>query len=397
MRHEVSYDAYGGREDVRIAAPSGTFRLAQADGVWWLVTPEGNGFLSKGVNTIRGAFSEPVEQGWEAFDAEVRRKHGHVDAWAEAVTERLKAWGFNTVGSWCHPVMRRQRLPYTINLDLAAHAGADWVSGSIPDIFSDAFSSSVQATCRKACAPSDSYLIGYFTDNELAWHRDGRRKRSLLEEYLELPEDAAGRLRATAFLEGRGGLEKAADPELQEAFLEEIARHYFRVCHDAIRSIDPDHLILGCRYPERPPKPLLMGMSGLVDILCINSYEHSAPVDRLRGFHKACGLPVMLTEFSFKAMDSGLPNSKGGGRPVQTQRDRADGFERFVCGLMQERFTVGYHWFQYVDQPKEGRFDGEDCNYGLVTMTDEPWTLLTERMTDVNRRIETLHKEGKAL
>jgi agarase len=35
--------------------------------------------------------------------------------------------------------------------------------------------------------------------------------------------------------------------------------------------------------------------------------------------------------------------------------------------------AVGYHWFEWVDEPKEGRFDGEDSNYGLVNINDKPY------------------------
>ena len=101
----------------------------------------------------------------------------------------------------------------------------------------------------------------------------------------------------------------------------------------------------------------------------------------------------MLTEFSFKAQDSGLPNTKGAGKAVATQQDRADHFDRYVTALAQMPFLVGYHWFEYCDEPAEGRFDGENSNYGLVNITDEPWSVLVERMTQVNGRIEETHRQ----
>jgi len=50
----------------------------------------------------------------------------------------------------------------------------------------------------------------------------------------------------------------------------------------------------------------------------------------------------MVTEFSFKAMDSGLPNTKGGGKPVATQSDRANGFTHYVEALAAVPGVVGY-------------------------------------------------------
>ena len=55
---------------------------------------------------------------------------------------------------------------------------------------------------------------------------------------------------------------------------------------------------------------------------------------------------------------------------------------------------VGYHWFEHADQPAEGRFDGEDCNYGTVTIEDNPYAELTETMTRVNAAAERIHAEA---
>jgi len=76
---------------------------------------------------------------------------------------------------------------------------------------------------------------------------------------------------------------------------------------------------------------------------------------------------------------------------VPTQRDRADRFEEYVTALMRLPFMVGFHWFEFCDEPAEGRFDGENSNYGLVNIKDEPWEVLVERMARVNPTLEALH------
>jgi len=53
---------------------------------------------------------------------------------------------------------------------------------------------------------------------------------------------------------------------------------------------------------------------------------------------------------------------------------------------------VSPNWFQWSDQPAQGRFDGENGNYGLVKENDEPWELLTQRMTKVNGEIEAIYR-----
>jgi hypothetical protein len=46
-----SLDRYGGSPAVKSEA-SGFFRVDQVAGRWWFVMPEGNGFLSAGINHV---------------------------------------------------------------------------------------------------------------------------------------------------------------------------------------------------------------------------------------------------------------------------------------------------------------------------------------------------------
>ena len=55
---------------------------------------------------------------------------------------------------------------------------------------------------------------------------------------------------------------------------------------------------------------------------------------------------------------------------------------------------VGYHWFEHADQPAEGRFDGENSNFGLVTIEDEVYPELTETMIRVNAAAEQIHEKA---
>jgi len=80
--------------------PARYFRLEEENGRWWFVTPEGQPFLSFGVNHVtwhgnraRGTDRNPYEEA-------VLAKYGTPEKWAEAVCDRLKGWGFNTIGAW---------------------------------------------------------------------------------------------------------------------------------------------------------------------------------------------------------------------------------------------------------------------------------------------------------
>jgi hypothetical protein len=414
-------DTYGGWKSLHFEA-TGFFRTCERDGVWWLVTPQGNAFLSKGINHVNFRADVAPKLGYSPYERAVQDKYGAQEAWAKAVVNRLRGWGFNTLGSWSSPSTFDQNMPYTVILGLATRAGADWLKGAVGDFFSQDFEQRMEAACRQLCGPraKDPWLLGYFTDNELRWGADWRGKESLLEEYLRFPPEAAGRKAALEFLQKKYGdvaaLNRAwgtnvtrwedlngreesrgeAARQDQAAWQEAVARRYFATCKSAIRKADPNHLILGCRFAGLAPDPVLRGLSDSVDVVSFNNYGQNAPADTLRHIHQLTSRPIMLTEFSFKAMDSGLPNTKGAARPVPTQQDRADGFARYVQGLIDLPFMVGFHWFEHADEPKEGRFDGENSNYGVVTIEDRPWDVLVQRMMEVNAGLETRHAQSAA-
>lgn len=135
------------------------------------------------------------------------------------------------------------------------------------------------------------------------------------------------------------------------------------------------------------------------DVFSFNNYEHRAPTYKLSEITRVTGKPTMLTEFSFKAMDSGLYNTIGAGEPLASQQDRADLFTAYVHDLVHMPSCVGYHWFRYRDQPKEqptdrkvvtpGGWGAENSNYGVVNVNGTPWTLLVNRMIEVNTTLET--------
>jgi hypothetical protein len=185
--------------------------------------------------------------------------------------------------------------------------------------------------------------------------------------------------------------------EDKAGFLEVVAAEYGRVGREAIRRYDSNHLILGCRFAGYAGDAVMRGVGPYFDVISFHSYSPDAPTDRLELIHKITGKPTMVTEFSFKAMDSGLPNTKGAAKPVATQQDRAEGFTRYVEALAKLPVCVGFHWFEYRDEPAEGRrLDGENSNYGVVKIDFTPWDVLTWQMTRVNAGIETMHVASPA-
>lgn len=52
---------------------------------------------------------------------------------------------------------------------------------------------------------------------------------------------------------------------------------------------------------------------------------------------------------------------------------------------------VGTHWFQWLDQPSTGRFDGENYNIGFLDVTDLPYSELVNEAIKTHERIFDIH------
>lgn len=420
------YDKYGGWTKVRGKQKTKYFHVEQLDGKYWLVDPDGYAFLSKGVGHVIWAGDSSRSLGYSPYEKNIKAKYGAAfkELWVKTTLNRLKSFGFNSLGAWSCEEIKAQNVPFANVIGFAAADGASWLEGTFTDVFSEHFLETADKVAKERCKSlaDNPYLIGYFTDNELKWNNPWFDiSKSLLDFYLTLPEEAAGKKELVNFLKlrytGITGLNnswgtnfagfddilkiKALNKEKKfigniekdsKSFLSRVAVQYFKVCSEAIKRYDPNHLNLGCRFCFQAPDEVVEAMKDYVDAVSYNYYDWSPCAALARKMYEITGKPIILTEFSFKANDSGLPNTKGAGKPVDSQEDRAAYYDYFVTTLIKQPYMIGYHWFQYIDQPEGGREgDGENSNYGVVDVNDEPWKLLTQKMTEINANAEVLH------
>jgi hypothetical protein len=393
----------------------GFYRVAERDGVWWFMDPAGKPVLSAGVDAIRDCPDRIRGTGPCPYLQAVEKIYPSHDAWVRATLKRLRAWGFNTIGAWSERDLWDRGLPYTVNLDIAARAGADWQHGKVVDVYAPRFKRTALRVALQLCAPrkNDPDLLGYFSDNELRWGPDWRGKENMLAMYLEMPPGAPGRQAAVRFLRERysGDIQKlnrawgvkagdfdsvpfegttAAYGADASQFLAEMAQRYFTICAQAIHAADPNHLYLGARFAGRPPAPVVRAARA-ADVVSINIYSFD-PRPLVNYVYRLTHRPVLVTEFAFRATDSGLPNTKGAGPKVPNEKARASAYANFVTRLESLPGAVGYHWFQWSDEPKEGRFDGENSNYGFVTNGDKPYAAFVRGVKAANRAALCIHE-----
>ncbi len=392
--------SWGGIADGQFR-PGGFFRIGRHDGIFWLIDPEGGRFLSKGVNTVRFDQDKIRDTERIPYADGCRRKYGSEDAWRAAAARRLAGWRFNSLGSWSDEAVAAGPVPLAVATNLDLGMSFAWQHNEqnrneppqpFPDVFDPAFEQHVRRRAQGLCAErsGEQRLIGWFIDNELRWGPDWRGPEQLLPLFLQLSPTTPGRTAAAEWLRQRhGGRAPTPSEADSETFAGLLADRYFALTIGAIKAADANHLILGCRFALPPPKPVVEAAARHLDVISFNCYD-TDPSEKL-DVYAATGKPCLIGEFSFRGEDSGLPNTNGAGPKVANQSERAASFRRYVTAALQRPGLVGYHWFEHADQPAEGRFDGENSNFGTVTIEDVVYEELTRTMTEVNAEAEAVH------
>ncbi len=394
----------------------------EESGAWWFRNPRGERFLSLGVSDIpSGPTSEqydPSNPGYAAF-----RYYESTEAWAQGVRSNLRKWGFNTIGSWGNPLLAAENLPECRVLHWGQELKVPWC-----DLFAEQFQEQIEKFALRDIEPRkrESKLLGWFSDNELQWYAD-----TIFRFHLHQHQPSATRLRLLDLLKEhyKGDFEafrvdfipgKAntfeelglADPvhlkpdgkgfAVINRFTFLVAERYYRVVHEAIRKYDSHHLVLGDRYMSYCPPVVAKAAGPYVDVISTNFdwpdwKTGQLPTHYLRMLHEQSGKPVLVTEWYVAAEQnrSGNRNRGVSFTKVKTQDERAETAEKRIVSLMSEPYIVGAHWFRYADEPTNGRLsDGEDFNFGLVDIHNQPYEKLVEAMGRANQRAIALHESS---
>ena len=403
-------------------APSSRWSLAREDRVAWLVTPCGDRFFSLGVNVLDGGYPQREKDGkiwysWEAFAPTLAD-------WTVQTRRRLLSWGFNSAGGWAL-APETLKLPSIVNLELGRLARFHWF-----DPFDPATERRMNELARALVAPyrRSPYRIGYFSDNEVGWwagalfvfysskpassftklrwvellrqHYDGDWSRFTTD--FEPPRGASsweGLLIATARTQMKPG---GAGIDVVREWTGIVAERYYMLAERAIRAADPDALYFGDRLPIYYDPAAVRAMAPHVDAIATNYNVDSGDgwiADYFfDGLRRLSGdKPVLVSEWFFAARDNRTGNRNNGHlMTVATQDERAAGAAAATLNFSAVPELVGAHWFQYYDHPKGGRGDGEDYDFGLVDINDEPYQHLTSALASANRRALAVHASATA-
>lgn len=275
----------------------------------------------------------------------------------------------------------------------------------------------------------DPWLIGYFLDNELEWHswtggglfadtfskdENDPAKQALVQLFeqtfittQEFNKHWSPRISSFADIKK---MRTPLTPRTEKAraaitaYVRLAAERYFYITTQAIRTYDPNHLILGCRFAGQAPD--IWDIAGrYCDAISVNCYRtidldtgqfSDGFENELRNWYAQTKKPLIITEWSFPALDTGLPCRHGAGQRVATQKEKAFAFIVFQKYIFSCPFIIGSNYFMWADQPALGisKIFPEDSNYGLVNEHDEPYALLTEAASKLHPLVYEIH-QGK--
>lgn len=440
------WDEYGGYKNGLQLQATGHFRTQKINGRWWFVTPNGHLFYSLGIDTITiwnptiitgrekmfsqlptpddpmVAFLETDSKNrriYNFYAANLLRTYGknYFNEWRKIAIERLRSWGFNTIGDWGTPeLFKMHKLPYTvpIHIPITDMPSISCADHQIADVYNPRYAERVNATISQKVVDckGDPWCLGIFVDNEISWYGWNSEGFELPRQVLSMPDSSSAKRAFIDLLKAKytaidklntawgthfaswdelltkpftlPGKLNAAQTEDAKMLLKSFVETYYRLVSSAVRTYAPHKLYLGSRLMGYPPVEITQACAEYADVVSFNIYHKQLDPAKW-SFTEKLGKPCLVGEFHFGALDRGIFHA--GLVPVKDQIERGKAYQNYVRSVMRMPCFVGCHWFQYVDEPLVGRPDGENYNIGFVSITDMPYHELIKAASDLNRKI----------
>jgi len=378
---------------VAVAALAAFFTVRQGpSGRWTLVDPEGRDFYQKGIDHCKyEGFEDATDHRQHYREAMDAKFGGDRAAWAAETAQRLRDWGFNTIGINTKETpelrgrgLRRVEFLWTDGFEYLK-APDHQIPPRCPNMFHPDWPRHCQELAAKVCLPQkdDPDLIGYFIGNELHWWANGKGEwhTGLFTAVAEMPDTSSAKRALLAYTGGRTNV----DTKVREGFTRLCAERYFSGAVGAIRKYDRNHLVLGCRFmglDGAANRDVLEVAAKYCDVLSVNVYPgvdldrkviwpnalvpnglqfNEAFAEKFGGLNK----PFLITEWSIRGASA---RNNGIGTEYVEPTRRAKAAMAFVHAMRKCPFIVGWNWFMWTDAPVGGigEPNGDAGAWGLV-------------------------------
>ncbi|MEM7132463.1 MAG: hypothetical protein AAF702_39540 [Chloroflexota bacterium] len=441
-------DRFGGWTGKRFEA-TGFFR-AEMDNRWWLVTPEGNAFLSFGINHLHAHWWQQAynQLAW-------KQRLGLDDLNSQAFAPALKAWflqtcrqyGFNTVGVHTDlPLVNQPQpsMPYMQPIDFVdiPHWKTEVPDSNFKDVFSDEFAAHCDRLAKEVAAPAkeDPFLLGYaMTDCPLLTEEDCRERPDVIggavrdarigwpRRLRNLPAKAPGKqvyvqtvyelyrnqisdfnvtygthfdsfdaLEAAEGWRPQTDLSNGNETRDNIEFLKKVVAKYYQTARGAIHRYDPNHLFMGDKLNGNTDTldtmlPITSQFTDAVLYQMYGQYEVQKPgLDR---WAKIADQPIINGDASFTMITDHMPRPYG---PVADNLEqRAEWTAEFFHKAFARPEFVGWHYCGLIDAPNQIPGKQDRQHSGLLNGYGEPYPVLNNVLktcTDEMYEIATQYK-----
>jgi hypothetical protein len=412
-RDAVELDKFGGWTGKKFEA-TGFFRV-EKDTRWWFVTPEGNAFLSFGINHYHAGWwdQDYNRKYWnKVFGAENVNDEKWGTGFRKAAINDLSRLGINTLG-WHTDAPTLTDKPYEavvpylrsykpIVLDHYRHPTTE----AFVDVFSPDFVTLCEETAQTVAAPyvNDPMLLGYcmsdcpiFTDSDIqmmgsptSWSRilrnlgaDAPAKQAYVATMKEQYEDIElfNKSYNTSF-SSWNDLAEAKDwrpnhPPANEnekrdnlAFTLRCVDKYYSVSKSALSKVDPNHLFLGDKLNGNTDnlEQILEVAAKYVDVMVYQFYGPLAYQEALLDtLVPKVNVPFMNGDIGFSSPSEMIPNPYG--PHAKDQAQRADWLAESVLACFDRPEFIGWHMCGIIDTWKTMPTKETDQHQGLMTVT----------------------------
>jgi len=397
-------DRFGGWKGRQFRA-TGFFRVEKGDR-WWLVTPEGNAFLSFGINHLHTNL-------WaQSYNRETWQKRlGLSELKGPDFRLALRNWfmrershyGFNTLGVHTSlPALNTPEpfMPYMLPIHFVdiPHWKVEIPDANFVDVFSGSFTQHCDRLARQFAEPArdDQFLLGYamtdcplFTEEDcrerpdvvggarrtsrIGWPRrlrnlgaDAPGKQAYVETMRELYRGDVHDFNATygTQFDSFDAIAGAHDWRLQTdlsngnetrdnvEFLKRVVARYYQTGRDAIRRYDPNHLFAGDKLNANTDTvdTVLPVTSQFTDVIFYQMYARFGVQEPgLNRWSRITDKPFINGDSSFTVTMDIMPRPYG---PVaDNQQQRADWTREFFENAFARPDFVGWHYCGLIDAP----------------------------------------------
>lgn len=385
--------------------------------------------LGKHYSYRRSIHSGPVKSGetYSFYRANLERRYGEtypdsfIKTWEETTLNRMQAWGFTSMGNWVDPAFYpNEQVPYFANGwiigDFKEIKTGEEIWHAMPDVFDPEFERRANLTIEQIAKEiqGSPWCAGIFVDNEKTWgYPNSTVERKYFLPIAALSLDAAESPAKSEFsdyliekYQTISALNQSWNTNIEDfselksgiklidfnsnveqdlsAMLSMLSNKYFKVVHDAIERVLPNHLYMGVRMATwGMPEETVQAAVKYTDVLSFNVYNDGLQPAEWE-FLREIDLPAIIGEFHVGAIsDNGLTHP--GLISATDQEDRARKYRVYMDSVSGHDNFVGAHWFQYIDSPLTGRaFDGESYNVGFVNSADIPYESMVNMAKDFN-------------